>query len=401
MKIYCLLIDAMPSTAELQEFAQNNNFQWSKQISNCFTTATLCNMFTGFNSTDIVPGGLAYHSMANPEMKKLKWIEDESFHLVDIAKQNNWKWTSIGRVPFFARDLLGVPQLDPTFKCDPTKQGHLDTLYDFSLYEETLNTNDRFSHLECAGIHPDGTKNFFWDGMGDDTLRSKYLENQKNWIEKTQSKKEDGIYFFQNVLWSHHKWGPNAKNEEDTKSDILNWLKMWDFEEEDACFWIFSDHGDDADDFMTPKSYLSWTMIRDNNENLQGRQVKPIISSMDFYQFAREKMEGKKLSNPLHSASIYEGVDPNRIYFLEDARMHTNINKMVAASAIMLQPHPDHTHLLQVCHHNTYQKTYVYSCDFSDVNQLSLGAAEYKTAQHIEEVKLLRDSLFNRFSWLV
>jgi len=410
MKIYCLLIDAFPTNHNLKEFARNNGFSYSTQIANCFTTTTLYNMFTGFNSTDLVPGGVGYHSISNPEMKDLRWINDENIHLLDITRNNGWKWVSAGRIPFFLRDVVAAPLFDESFQCDSTRQGHLQTYYNFSPYRSVLDNNPRFSHLECLSLNPDGSKDFFWEGLSDDELRQEYLKIQKDQIEKIQNKKEDGFYFFQNVLWSHHKWGNQPKSEKQTKIEILDWLKFWDFEEEDACFWIFSDHGDDADDYMSPKSYLSWVMTKDNTQLARNKEVKPILSSMDFYKFSREKITTQKNIETPYSENIYEDINQSRVYFLEDARMHTDINKMVAGSAVTLLPSSSSfmdlngspvNNLLQVVHHNVSRKTYVYQCQFSETNNLKVEAYHYEQLSHLREIKTLRDILFNRFDWLL
>ena len=69
-------------------------------------------------------------------------------------------------------------------------------------------------------------------------------------------------------------------------------------------------------------------MVKDNT-SIQKEKLKPVISSMDFYKFAREKIQDKKRSETTFSESVYGDLNTERIYFLEDARMHTSINKII------------------------------------------------------------------------
>ena len=113
-------------------------------------------------------------------------------------------------------------------------------------------------------------------------------------------------------------------------------------------------------------------MVKDNT-SIQKEKIKPVISSMDFYKFAREKIQDKKRSETTFSESVYGDLNTERIYFLEDARMHTSINKIIAASAVSVQPQNNWSTLVQIFHHNKLNKTYVYQCDFSDPSDLKLA----------------------------
>ena len=409
MKIYCLLIDAMPLVDEIKDFAKQNGFSISRQIGGCDTTRTLTGMFTGGLSSDLIHKGLGYHYTGRKDILDLKWLNDETIHLFDILKNKNYEIDIYGSsLPWLARDVLALPALSDSFPhpLETTKSNHLDTFYSFDMYDEALKNTKRLSHVNLCTSNPDGTKNrFTYDQMAVPELRKAWYKNDQDNIKRAQKKKKNTFSFWQSLEWSDHIWGSRTTTRSEAISNVIDWLNCWNTEEEDTFFWIFSDHGDNADDYMSPKSYMSWVITKDNTNKLStSAKVKPVISNMDFYKTVLDKLDHKK--DCKYSRSIYEdsaGTDSDRLYFFEDSRMHANVHESIACSVVKthLSKEKDNLEKLsQISYHESApnlapHSIYGFHHDFLE-NKTTKGFGDLKS----EEVNRLVKKLFERVSWL-
>ena len=400
MKIYCLLIDALPLIDEIKDFAEQNGFSISHQIGSCYTTPTLYNMFTGQQPSDLLHHGVGYHYIGRDDINTFKWFENEDIHLVDILKKNNYQFNVCGnRHSFFMRDLLCLPVLseDFTHPLSETIQSHQETYYNFDKYKNAYEAFERFSHVNLFSSNPNKTNDLFWEEYKNPEQREAFYQNEKLNIAEQQRKKEDLFCFWQNLEWSDHTWGSKTTARAESIQNVMEWLSFWNFDEEDAYFWIFSDHGDAADELMSPKSYMSWAITKDNTKSATSSAPKSMISSVDFYKTILNKLDYNK--DCAYSRDIYEPLDPNRLYFFEDSRMHSSLTHANAASVVSVEydneGHP--ASLIQLSRHMRRPSPYIFQYNYktdevkSGITVDSLG---------VEKLKSNMTALHDRIAWL-
>ena len=250
--------------------------------------------------------------------------------------------------------------------------------------------------------NPDGTNDYFdYEEYDIPDLREKFYQNELTNIKKEQDKKQDMFCFWQNVEWSNRTWGSGKTTDQEAINNVMRWLSFWDTEEEDAYFWIFSDHGCNSDPEMSPKSYLSWVLTKDNTQQKSKSDIKPVISNIDFYQTILDKIGYDK--NSSFSKNSYEPLDTERLYFFEDSRQEICITHANAASVVKVlydEERKAPTKLIQLCYHLDLPSghppsLYVFQYDFKTKHAL-----QSKKGISDSEIEYLKKELFNRIEWL-
>ncbi len=344
MKIYCILNDSIPLGNRLETYLKNKGFHHFTQISNYFTTTSAISLLTGKLPSDLEKGGIGYHTHFNYKVNnKTEYPWKERLLTHDLHKKGwgihfhnaNWFYLTICDDNFI--------QKTTSMPCSVEKE------------EEFRATKDYDKIL--------------LDGNSD------YYSKEKEFIQKIQNEKTDKnqFYFIKNN--QYHESLVRKTNKEEALELIEKWMGYWDFEEENAIFWFFSDHHDftKIDKLCKAPSMLTWATLKWNFSKKLNIK-KNYIHIKDFSQF---KFEGKE--------------DRNRIYFTEDARCeeNTQVSTTAVACKFIDWAHNKAKRLLQVTYYFPEDQYYgfIYNLDTKKLEPCIIKSE-------------LKEALKRRFKWI-
>ena len=323
MNINLILYDAAPFCEPFEKI--KDKFHYFKQISNCFTTTSIVSMLTGKMPSDLEFGGIGYETESRYKKDgKICWPWENKL-LFSILQERGWNVNIYTDNPFFG-DVV----------------------------------SQRFK-INYEDIHSEKT------------------------IKRIQQQKSGNNINF--ILYNTYHDAISRKiTHEDAKQKIDNCLKFWNFDQEDAIFWIFADHGDftKITEKISPVGYMTWVLLKDNTENPIFPKTK-LISIRDFFPTILEK-----LNIPINDViikketrSVTKDFQKERIYFVEDGRCYIDAHGSSAASAITIEKLSDAGEILDMSQVNCYK---------------------YKKSENVigkdTQLKILETTLKDRFSWL-
>jgi len=321
MKIYCLLLDAVPwgcgnpsdtgtgRGGGLAGIAQRGGLTGLTQITaGMFTTTTLLSMFSGRLPSDLVTGGVGY--LSHEEDRYYEWMKDEKINLIDLLKLAGFEVRLHHHLDFLLRMLLGFRGKDAVAE-----------------FEERQAEGDvRYSHVTLSGWDPAGQKLDVFSEYGDKEKCADFYKKETAYIKALQADKSPQNTFFltQQQDW-HDAWYTRDKRALGAaRSRTEQWLDQWDFTEPDSVFWIFSDHGYQVGNDVTPKDALAWVLFRDNTCSPL-RASRSIISSLDFYATMLHKAGlAEYCKEARDSIAMHMPASPSRVYLGEDSRVKVN-----------------------------------------------------------------------------
>lgn len=266
-------------------------------------------MFHGRLPSDLVPGGVGY--LSHQEDRYFEWMEQRrDVSLVDLLKLAGFEVRLHHHLDFLLRMLLGFRGSNPVEE-----------------FEEALKVDDRYCHVSLSGWSAERSKLDVFSEYGNQAARDEFYSEEAEYIKQLQAEKCEGNLFFitQQQDW-HDAWYTKDKRAlPRSRARVEQWLSQWDFDEPDAVFWIFSDHGYQVQDDITPKDTLAWVLYRDNTAEPL-RPARQLISSMDFYATILHKVGLQQYSEEARdSVSIH--VPPaqvRRIFVGEDSRVKSD-----------------------------------------------------------------------------
>ena len=296
MKIYGLLLDAVPWGAGgpaaaaagrgggLAGIAARGGLTGLAQVTaGMFTTTTLLSMFSGRLPSDLVDGGVGY--LSHQEDRYYEWMQSRETNLVDLLKAAGFEVHLHHHLDFLLRMLLGFRGSNPVAE-----------------FEEALRQgDDRYSHVRLSGWDPDGAKLAVFSEYGDKAKRRDFYDKEAAYIKKLQAERCEGNWFFvtQQQDW-HDAWYTKDKHAlPGARARTERWLAQWDFSEPDAVFWVFSDHGYQVTNDVTPKDCLAWVLYRDNTSS-------PLLPARTL--ISRHAFSPKSHSRAV-IANLYAGTD--------------------------------------------------------------------------------------------
>ncbi len=292
MKIYCILLDATPENSKSIHFFDDRHFQRLHQISNCFTITSLVSMLTSYMPSDLIKGGIGYNSNRNywRENGQVHWPFEDKY-ILSILKDHKW-------------DIeIHVPIRQHY------RQWFLESVS--SRYKVTSVENRKMNLKEMYRC---------WS-LDNEMLNDHILE-EKSYIKKIQSEDVKNKFY----LFAYNYYHFPACQELDHLCPMmmekqLNVLSSWDFDEEDALFWIFSDHdcGLNFDYKCQPIAFNMWAQVKDNTKYplcIESRYT----SIRDFAPTVLRKLGiSHKCGDETYSIEMNQ--DSDRIYYVEDSRM--------------------------------------------------------------------------------
>ena len=391
MKLYLLCVDAFPLTNPLKKIATDNNFKQLPFVTNgAFTTATLGSIFSGCIGSDVIPNGIAYHSWKKKSF--YEWRDKyPDLPLANKINELGYKIIIHNNTSWMARHLVGI-----NWDADTSNYRH-----DINKTEQSIK-NSKYNYVEFTNSNPEDKYAAFLK-YNKTTLCNKFYQNEEQNIKKVQSS-SDNLFFFTDLCHWHEAVYHSNYSRSDANKKSIEWLKMWDFNEPDAMFIIFADHGYQVETTTPPKDYLTWCFIKDNTEN-PIKINRNILSSCDLYKTMLEKLGCNEFNDIIMSQSVTEPDNNeyrNRVYYLEDARGNESPTKCVNATAIKITEWANDypKELLQCTYIAKGKRIIFYSLTFDNNTYNSYKYQKVRFNGSNKQMTGLLNNICERFNWL-
>jgi hypothetical protein len=175
-------------------------------------------------------------------------------------------------------------------------------------------------------------------------------------------------------------------------------IKSWDFNEPNAIFWFFSDHGKwfypHSFSHPLPENYLSWAVVKDNTKD----PICPLskfISAQDFFPTIMDKANCQS-GDRCECVPVTNSQDKNRIYYVEDGRKDVNelISTTAMACKVIKWNKERPKQILQVSYHEV-DNSWVCMRSFLDKK----GFIKKTQKERIVNEEL-KKSVIKRFNWV-
>jgi len=250
MKIYCIKFDGLPFRSEVFQIRDKVSGHLVRQIGGCATVETMTQMLTGKHSSELKSHGIGYTS----------WMDA----CEDVTK-------AVGPMP---RPMCALPD------------------WSWLKYTVPFQLNYRFEAMNpptlcgCFGYqrYPDIYTRV--DVPYD-------IVSQQKYINEIQASKENGFY----VLNYEHAHEACERSSDKVDLDnrqkeaceyFLKTLELWNFNEPDALFWVFSDHGHwrspELGGYPLEHNFVTWVVIKDNRR-AKVLSMSNFIAATDFYEY--------------------------------------------------------------------------------------------------------------------
>lgn len=370
MKFYAICIDAFPEVIEMVSLLNANNFSRHHHICcSGFTCATMSSMISGKLGSEMVSGGIGYNTMYEKRFHnwrnnnnnnnnnecikntcimdrildhKINNIENQDINPYCVYIHNNTSWMN--------SVIMGKPISDDDM--NKHYRDHIFTNENIELNDNFIKTQINNRNLFYTSTNPNKTFNNFVD-WNNQTLKKQYYDNEEQYIKSLQLDIFSGIVWIDHCHWHEYAYYQNGQNpyyidgilQKITRDDAIkctvDWLKLWNFEEEDAFFYIYADHSHRVKPYLDPPSYMTWCYTKNNIKfkpfDYSGNK-HPIITSSDFYHTVEHlfdlnldlDLDLKILILPDNNKSKYsrtplDNFDLDRIYGCEDGRASATI----------------------------------------------------------------------------
>jgi len=311
MKIYCVLFDTMPLAGEVVSVAEDNNgVELLRQVGGCFTTTTCVEMLTGKLPSDLEENGIGYElcgKYRDPVSGNIYWPWENQM-LVYRLRAQNWQIRLHNGNWFSGQFLNNNPNA-----------AVMSTAFPGGLEAESRKTWGDETISEIM--------------LGDGPESEQFYQDEIQNIYQMQSEKplKDTFYFVKYDQF--HVATLQGSGKQIAASRLIELMRKWDFNEPDAMFWFFSDHGDwnTMTEHPDPNHYLLWALFKDNTAGAIKARSK-FVSARDFFPTVMNKFGYSYESMP-DVRSVQENQDKDRIYYTEDGRERFDKNNSTTAIA--------------------------------------------------------------------
>ncbi|MEW6280210.1 MAG: hypothetical protein AB1758_16400 [Candidatus Eremiobacterota bacterium] len=298
MKVYLLCVDAVPWGPELEDFAARHQLTRVMTLNNgTFTLTSTLARFTGRLPGDLVPRGIG----------KDTWRLPRFYHWQRTAV-SLWRW------------LDGLGWRGVLHNCLGDAWGYLAPWAPPERVPEAAAWHAWVGHypsVRVTNTHPQGKYEPFC-AWPDPELCSRFYRLEREYVRELQSTRGGRLLFHANHChWHDYVYRVEHLDPEPARRGTLDWLSMWDMDEPDALFWIFSDHGHRCGVQAPPPDHCAWTLVRDNTAR---RVWSPVMAGQDFYRMFADLVGRPELAHGSEARCVFSAPEPDRIYFVEDAR---------------------------------------------------------------------------------
>jgi len=367
IKIYCVLFDTLPFDQKIELLAKKNNMNLLTQVGGCFTNNSCIEMLTGD-----MPSDLRYHGMGHLCHNKYRHSK---------TKDISWPWKDKILLNIFFSNGWNI------------------RYHDGEHFSNVISNNKK---IKTTSTDRDDTI------LLNEGKKGKMLMDvEKMFTKKMQMEKvSNNTFYF--IRHEHYHKAVDLHRKKDAKKvkhkkkvaikKSINLMNQWDFNEKNAIFWFFSDHGDWNYPFdlrhPNPQNYFSFALCKDNTKNPLVIKSK-YISIRDFFSTFMNKFNYEYSKNS-ETYSIENKQDKNRIYYVEDGRKKINDDISTTAMACKFvnweDGHPQG--LLQVSYH-ICDKTWV--CRLIKINKN--GIAKKIIEKDIID-RMLKRAVIKKFEWV-
>lgn len=308
-KIYIIHLDAYPLTNRLINFANKYNFEIVPHITpSVYTTPCINEILTGKNINKNRLNGVFFDIKCSQFNKN--YIS--SFELLLL---NNWNFFVESNEYKVDTDGDGI-----------FKGGIVDFFKTLNLYDtyfkpniERFNINKNllkktnFNSKECVSLIQSIKKNSFCFFM----RRNFHDVSFYNSLSKDLNEKKKTNLFEKALL------------------DDFKCLENFDFNEENAIFYIYADHGYTAQrELNEPSDYITWTLIKDNTKKYtKNRLSYPLRTPSNMYNDILNILDIDDLD---YDFSNLNNFNKDKIYFIEDSRFHVTPKHSDTAAALIV-----------------------------------------------------------------
>jgi len=303
MKFYCVLFDSMPFDENLKEFSQKNSLDFHHQVSCSFTFTSIFSLLTGLLPSQVWDNGFGYNS--EPQV-----LEKDSIQLFQKLDKNKWD--------IYSHNSVWIENVI------------------FNKFKLNRSTSIRGGIVNeiCGAWCSREVQNLLCQPSDESSkMMDREIEHIKN-IQSNNNNNDKNEFHF--LIYHHHHEAINTST--DTSGYINDSIKKimnaWDFEEKDAVFWFFSDHGNfkKIDKFNSPPhAWTTWVLSKDNIKNRKSNHG--LISILDFIPSFCEEF-GIDKQNDWMGQSIYDQFNKERTFFLEDSRADYDLYNSTTSCAI-------------------------------------------------------------------
>lgn len=416
MKFYCILLDAFPLKDEIIEFGKKHNFKLVKQFTTgIYTIPTMFSMLHGKPPSELIKNGISYFGPEKDSDNFFKFNSNNN-NLIKILNQKKY---NIYMDNFYAylKIITGLKHYENnnTIKLSDIKK-EKNIMFKNVLYPS------EYENLNILSTNYNS--NFIWpyQHYHDEEQTDKFYSEIINNIKFVQQEKNNDTFYILTLQHYHHISRILKEKKIDEKllvkkilSKIINLLEQINFNEPNSLFYIFADHGLGGNQLFDLENYYTWALIKDNTR-IENKEIKPFISTCDFYNLILNKINYKLNHNFSHN--IYDKFDKERIYYLEDSRMYSspiNMNSMGVVKIIDYHNNRPNiilqiTYLKGLC--DTIQKYFIYEYKLQhnknylfnynfDKKLIFEGKLDYniiKSLNYSQEIKVLFNEINNKYN---
>jgi len=340
MKIYCILFDTAPLHDMFVEFAKKNDANLSCQISNSHTASSVLSMLTGETPSDLENNDFNIHK---------SWFRNG-----DKVYSKKFPWNN------------------KTITEKLINKGWKVNFHNSHTIIKDVCSNEEYTRTTA---YPGGLKKeeeLWWNSklivettLGNSKKTEGFYDDEKKYIKKVQEQREGNEFHF--ILYHQHHIAEQIGGKYDESYNRLNLLlNHWDLSEPNSFFYIFADHGlySKIDRYQSPPySWYTWSITKDNITNRIPRHINSI---MDFSPTISDIIGSDGFYE--NSTSIYDIIDENRIYLIEDSRFSVSDMKTTNFAAVKViswqgkQP----VEFLQLVYHKPENKYKVFLYNTAD-----------------------------------
>jgi len=344
MKLYVICLDAFPCVEELQDILYPCTYH-EHVCASAFTLGTMSSMISGQVGTEMIEGGVGYHTMYMQHFntwRKKGNIIDKLTKQHEIHIHNNVKWMDcviMGNKMSADKRYVNpnITHSDISTTEHVTDSDNLTTSTDNVTSTVTSNETETKTNF-CIRTSPQ--KNVLYTSTNpnqtfdnfvnwnDPQLKTEFYENEQKYINWIQSQKFSGMVWIDLCHFHEYVYYKNGQNpiidpktnkpfemtEKDAINDTLSWLKNWNLNEPNSFFYFYADHSHRVQSYLDPPSYLTWLYTKNNTQ--QQLFLPKIVYSCDF-------------ANIVSNLFLNEMSDivPREIYAMEDNRAKAKTQK--------------------------------------------------------------------------
>ena len=380
MKIYLLNLDAVPWGDDLAAFAAARGLRRLTTVNaGTYTHTSVLSRLTGRGPSELVTGGIGPRAAQLPRYHR--WMGPDTPSLIGRLPAAGWNvelrnCTLDSWLSFLARGVA-----PPGIRAGSWR-ARIDWL------------ESQWPGVTITSAADDPAIADF-DAFHDPAACDAFYARERAYVLALQRRSGPNQFVFATLShWHQVRYYQPHAGLDAARRATMAWLDAWDWEERDAIFWLFCDHGHECTVEAPPPDYLTWTLVRDNTG--ASRSWAPLHASQDFYALACEVagLDAGPAARRPHDPPARD-----RVYVVEDARKALSTYESVTAAAVKVvdwSPAGEPESLVQLTWLRHLGRWVAFRAPVSDPAHYERRPADFREPLMRE----LRDALRERVTWL-